>query len=50
MDLQAILAQELRANQNLAPRHEGCLCLDYLIIKREIDQIEIFLTLLPAGQ
>src|SRR2546425_7989411 len=35
MDLQAILAQELRPNQNFTPWHEGCLCLDCLIRSEE---------------
>ena len=49
MNLQTIGAQQPRPNEHLLTWHEGGFRLSHLAIKREVHQLEVFLTVLPTG-
>jgi hypothetical protein len=50
MDLQAILSQQLRTNENLASWHKGRFRSDASVIEGEIDKVYVFLNALPSGK
>jgi hypothetical protein len=50
MDLQAVLSQQLRANENLTSWHKGRFGLDISVIEWEIDQVDVLLNTLPSSK